>query len=192
MVITFDPTIVILISLSFWQLDIQSFSRTPRSPQFEFGKTSKRAFKVKTEKCNNTNLPMSWWHQLGAPCWAAEPNRRCASKSMPRAINSPWHPKLDQNWKFGFLGVVCVFLGIFFLSFLTIFLSQKTQKYIKFSWFFSLLQEYKLVSYPPSSSPWFHSLDLRFNGYRCSFLATIHTSFSLKLHQDFYLFFLLE
>ena len=49
-VITFDPTFGILISLAFRKLEIQSFSETPRLPQFEFGKTSKCAFKVKTEK----------------------------------------------------------------------------------------------------------------------------------------------
>ena len=49
-VITFDPTVGILISLSFWKLDIKSFLGKSRSPQSESGKTSKYASDVKTEK----------------------------------------------------------------------------------------------------------------------------------------------
>ena len=49
-VITFDPTIGILISLAFWKIDIQIFPGTPRLPQYTSKKTSKCASKFKIEK----------------------------------------------------------------------------------------------------------------------------------------------
>ena len=73
-VITFDPTIGILISLVFWKLNIHGF-------QLEYRKTSKCAPKVGTKKCNMTNLPMSQWHQASAPgCPSGPPGGpwRCA------------------------------------------------------------------------------------------------------------------
>ena len=51
--ITFDPTIGFSIYLVLWKLDIQSFLRTPKSVQSEFGKAFKYAIEVRTEKREN-------------------------------------------------------------------------------------------------------------------------------------------
>ena len=153
-VITFDPTFGILICLALWKLDIQSNPRIPRSPQSESGKTSKCAFKFGTRKCNKTNFSMSWWHQPDALCWAAGSTQwplkvRRALESVPRAINSPWHPRLDQNWKIGFLGVVWAFvLGIFPpfpTNFSTKIYTKNTSKFLDSSLF---TKNTKYCSYP--------------------------------------------
>ena len=113
---------------------------------------------------------------------------RRASKSVPRAINSPQHPRLDQNGKIGFLGAIWTF----FLYSQHISPPKKHKNISKFLDSSLFSKNKRQCSYPPSSSPWFHTLDLRFKGYGCSFLATIHTPFPLKLHQASYPFFLLE
>ena len=104
-VITFGPTVGILIYLAFWKLDIQSFPGTPRSPQSEFEKTFKCASKVKTEKVQQDEFADVIMTSTQQPYKV-----RYALKSMPRAINSPWHLILDYNWKIGFLGAI---LGVF-------------------------------------------------------------------------------
>ena len=58
--ITFYPTIGFLISLVLWKLDIQSFLETPKSAQFESGKTFKYASEVEPKKDKTANVSKGW------------------------------------------------------------------------------------------------------------------------------------
>ena len=77
-VITFDPTILILMYLVFWKLDIHIFPGTPRSLQSKSGKTSKCATKVKTEKVHKDEIADISQAQPSAPTRAAGAPTRCA------------------------------------------------------------------------------------------------------------------
>ena len=77
----------------------------------------------------------NWKNAWGRNCWCQPGSTWCTNK----------------GWRFG--SCLGIFLGIFFFSHLspylvTIFLSPKTRKTIKTSWFFSLLQKYKVVFIP--------------------------------------------
>ena len=83
-IITFDPIFVFLISLTFWSQNQKGLQMCIWSQK------PKRHYK--------TNLLMSRWHQ-GRPL-----NGHQALGSVPRAINSPRHPRLNQNRKRGGFG----------------------------------------------------------------------------------------
>jgi len=130
-VITFDLTVGFLISLALWKLEIHRFSKTPISPQSKSRKTSKYVFEVRTCKVYEDEIVDISGAWPDSPCMASDLTWRplkgnWASGSMPRAINRPWHPRLDENRKMGgFWELFCAFLVIFSLSFLTIYLSKK-------------------------------------------------------------------
>ena len=133
-VITFDSTVGILISLIFWKLNIQIFPGKPRSPQSKSGKTSKWASEVKTEKMHEDKIvdvngawPGTPTRATGTPVGASSPKMHV--KAYKRLLVAQIEG--ETFWEH--------LSGHFFLSFLSIFLSQKTQKHIKTSWFFSFL-----------------------------------------------------
>ena len=81
-VITFDPTVGILISLVFCKLNIQIFPRKPRSPQSESEKTSKCTSKGKTKKVHEDEIvdvsgarPDAPTRATGAPVGASGPKK---------------------------------------------------------------------------------------------------------------------
>ena len=148
-VITFDPTFGILISLGFRKLEIQSFSETPRLPQFEFGKTSKCAFKVKTEKVQQ----ICRCHDE-----ISSGPTRCA-----KGYKQPLAPQIGSELKNWVLGSCLSVFWVFFFSLFSPYFSpnkhKNTSKLLDSSLFFKNTRQ---CSYPPSSSPLFHTLDLRF------------------------------
>ena len=142
-VITFDPTVGILISLVFCKLNIQIFPRKPRSPQSESEKTSKCTSKGKTKKVHEDEIvdvsgarPDAPTRATSAPVGASGPQKHV--KAYKRLLAAQIEG--ETFWEH--------LSGHFFLSFLPIFLSQKPQKHIKTSWFFSFLQKYKVVFIP--------------------------------------------
>ena len=108
-VITFDLTVGFLISLALWKLEIHRFPETPISPQSKSGKTSKYVFEVRTCKVYEDEIVDISGAWPDSPCMASDLTRRPlkgnrASGSIPRAINRPWHPRLDENRKRGVFG----------------------------------------------------------------------------------------
>ena len=106
-----------------------------------------------------------------------------------RAIKGPRH--LQTKKKKDFLGS-CSLPGHFMHTSSLLQTHFYTQKHPKKKKNQSLLilfftKNTKYCSYTQPSFPWFYTLDLRFKGYGCCFLATIHTSFFFKASSSFYL-----
>ena len=84
-IITFDPTVGFLISLTLWKLDTHSFPGTPRLPQSKSGKTSKCASEVRTQKVHEDEIDNVSWAWLGGPWKAAKPREACQGYKYPLA-----------------------------------------------------------------------------------------------------------
>ena len=124
-VITFDPTVVILISLVLRKLNIYRFPETPRSSQSESKKTSKCVSEVKTEKVQQvefTDVTMTLARQ---PYKVHEPQKACQRLKIAPSTS---------NWaRIEILGFWEHFWAFYFSLFSPYFSPKKQKKHIKVS-----------------------------------------------------------
>ena len=148
---------------------------TPRLPQSKFEKTSKYASKVKTKKVQQDEFANVIMTSTRRPlqCRRSDPvalQGASSLKKRAKGYKQPLAPQIRLEIKIlVFQELLGRFLGIFFSLFSPYFSLNKqinTSKLLDSSLFSKNTRQ---CSYPPSSSPWFHTLDSGLRGMDVAF-----------------------
>ena len=109
----------------------------------------------------------------------APPHKACWGYKRPQAPPDPKRRDFPRS---------CSLHGCFMQAsslLQTHFYTQNTQKTNQSLLILLFTKNTRYCSYTQPSFPWFYNSDLRFKGYGCSCLATIHTPFFFKASSSF-------